>query len=50
MNRAEPWKIVRLLAFTQRVSRGSLYHAFAIVAPDIVFRGLASNIFCPLTL
>lgn len=35
MNRAEPWKIVRLLAFTQIVSWGSLYYAFAIVAPDI---------------
>ncbi|HZW13662.1 MAG TPA: MFS transporter [Noviherbaspirillum sp.] len=35
MNRAEPWKIVRLLALTQIVSWGSLYYAFAIVAPDI---------------
>lgn len=35
MNRAEPWKIVRFLAFTQIVSWGSLYYAFAIVAPDI---------------
>ncbi|RJF99875.1 MFS transporter [Noviherbaspirillum saxi] len=31
----EPWKIVRLLAFTQIVSWGSLYYAFAIVALDI---------------
>lgn len=31
----EPWNIVRILAFTQIVSWGSLYYAFAIVAPDI---------------
>jgi predicted MFS family arabinose efflux permease len=35
MNRTEPWEIVRLLAFTQIVAWGSLYYAFAIVAPDI---------------
>lgn len=35
MNRNDPWKIVYLLAFTQIVSWGSLYYAFAIVAPDI---------------
>lgn len=35
MNNKEPWKIVYLLAFTQIVSWGSLYYAFAIVAPDI---------------
>lgn len=35
MNKREPWKIVYLLAFTQIVSWGSLYYAFAIVAPDI---------------
>ncbi|RZI44756.1 MFS transporter [Herbaspirillum sp. HC18] len=35
MPRNEPWKIVRLLAFTQIVSWGSLYYAFAIVAHDI---------------
>jgi predicted MFS family arabinose efflux permease len=35
MPRNEPWKIVRFLAFTQIVSWGSLYYAFAIVAPDI---------------
>ena len=35
MSRNEPWKIVRLLAFTQIVSWGSLYYAFAVVAPDI---------------
>ena len=33
--RTAPWNIVRLLAFTQIVSWGSLYYAFAIVAPDI---------------
>lgn len=31
----EPWRIVGLLAFTQIVSWGSLYYAFAIVAGDI---------------
>jgi len=31
----EPWSIVRLLAVTQILSWGSLYYAFAIVAPDI---------------
>src|SRR3569833_2724611 len=31
----EPWKAVYLLAVTQIVSWGSLYYAFAIVAPDI---------------
>lgn len=31
----EPWKIIRLLAFTQIAAWGSLYYAFAIVAPDI---------------
>lgn len=31
----DPWKIVWLLAFTQIVSWGSLYYAFAIVAADI---------------
>lgn len=35
MSRKEPWKIVYLLAFTQIVSWGSLYYAFAIVASDI---------------
>jgi MFS family permease len=35
MTRREPWKIVYVLAFTQIVSWGSLYYAFAIVAPDI---------------
>ncbi len=35
MNNKDPWKIVYLLAFTQIVSWGSLYYAFAIVAPDI---------------
>jgi len=35
MTRNEPWKIVYLLAFTQIVSWGSLYYAFAIVASDI---------------
>jgi MFS family permease len=34
-SRREPWKIIRLLAFTQIVSWGSLYYAFAIVAHDI---------------
>lgn len=33
--RTAPWRIVRLLAFTQILSWGSLYYAFAIVAPDI---------------
>lgn len=31
----DPWKIVYLLAFTQIVSWGSLYYAFAVVAHDI---------------
>lgn len=31
----EPWNIVRLLAFTQIVSWGSLYYAFTILAPHI---------------
>ncbi|WP_225984426.1 MFS transporter [Noviherbaspirillum aerium] len=31
----DPWKIVYLLAFTQIVSWGSLYYAFAVVANDI---------------
>lgn len=35
MNSKDPWKIVCLLAFTQVVSWGSLYYAFAIVATDI---------------
>jgi Major Facilitator Superfamily len=36
MNRStDPWKIVRLLAFTQIASWGSLYYAFTILAPDI---------------
>lgn len=35
MNSKDPWKIVYLLAFTQIVSWGSLYYAFAIVANDI---------------
>lgn len=35
MNSKDPWKIVWLLAFTQVVSWGSLYYAFAIVAGDI---------------
>ncbi|HEY0844149.1 MAG TPA: MFS transporter [Noviherbaspirillum sp.] len=35
MNSRDPWKIVYLLAFTQIVSWGSLYYAFAIVAQDI---------------
>ncbi len=34
-NSKEPWNIIYLLAFTQIVSWGSLYYAFAIVAPDI---------------
>jgi predicted MFS family arabinose efflux permease len=35
MSHSEPWKIIRLLAFTQIAAWGSLYYAFAIVAPDI---------------
>lgn len=35
MPRNEPWYIVRLLSFTQIISWGSLYYAFAIVAGDI---------------
>jgi len=35
MSRKDPWNIVYLLAFTQIVSWGSLYYAFAIVAHDI---------------
>jgi MFS family permease len=35
MNNKDPWKIVYLLAFTQIVSWGSLYYAFAIVASGI---------------
>jgi predicted MFS family arabinose efflux permease len=35
MSQSEPWKIIRLLAFTQIAAWGSLYYAFAIVAPDI---------------
>lgn len=35
MSSKDPWKIVYLLAFTQVVSWGSLYYAFAIVASDI---------------
>lgn len=35
MSSKDPWKIVYLLAFTQVVSWGSLYYAFAIVAGDI---------------
>jgi MFS family permease len=31
----EPWKIVYLLAVTQIVAFGSLYYAFAILAPEI---------------
>ncbi|NEX63762.1 MFS transporter [Noviherbaspirillum sp. 17J57-3] len=31
----EPWNIIRLLAFTQISAWGSLYYAFAVVAPDI---------------
>ncbi|MEN3364210.1 MAG: hypothetical protein V7606_1484 [Burkholderiales bacterium] len=30
-----PWKIISILSFTQVVSWGSLYYAFAILAPDI---------------
>jgi MFS family permease len=32
---SDPWKIVYLLAFTQIVSWGSLYYAFAVIAHDI---------------
>ncbi|HEX2529934.1 MAG TPA: MFS transporter [Burkholderiaceae bacterium] len=32
---AAPWKIVRILGFTQVVSWGSLYYAIAILAPEI---------------
>lgn len=31
----EPWKIISILAFTQVVSWGSLYYAFAVLASDI---------------
>ena len=31
----EPWNIVRILAFTQVVSWGSLYYAFTILAPGM---------------
>jgi MFS family permease len=31
----EPWRIVWILAVTQIVSWGSLYYAFAILAPDV---------------
>ncbi|HJV50675.1 MAG TPA: MFS transporter [Noviherbaspirillum sp.] len=34
-NSRDPWKIIRILAFTQIVSWGSMYYAFAIVAHDI---------------
>jgi hypothetical protein len=30
-----PWKIISILSLTQVVSWGSLYYAFAIVAPDM---------------
>lgn len=30
-----PWKIISILSFTQVVSWGSLYYAFAILAPDM---------------
>lgn len=35
MNSPEPWRIVRLLAFTQIASWGSLYYAFAVLATHI---------------
>lgn len=35
MENREPWKIVYLLACTQIVAYGSLYYAFAILAPEI---------------
>lgn len=34
-NQQEPWKIIRILAFTQIVSWGALYYAITILAPDI---------------
>jgi predicted MFS family arabinose efflux permease len=34
-NHREPWNIIRILAFTQVASWGSLYYAFTILAPDI---------------
>ena len=34
-NHQEPWKIIRILAFTQIVSWGMLYYAITILAPDI---------------
>ncbi len=34
-NHREPWNIVRILAFTQVVSWGSLYYAFTILAPGM---------------
>jgi len=33
--REEPWRIVGILAVTQIVSWGSLYYAFAVLAPEI---------------
>jgi MFS family permease len=35
-NHREPWNIVRILAFTQVVSWGSLYYAFTILAPGML--------------
>jgi predicted MFS family arabinose efflux permease len=35
MTSQAPWKIISILSFTQVVSWGSLYYAFAILAPDI---------------
>ena len=34
-SRADPWQVVRLLAFAQIVSWGSRYYALAILAPDL---------------
>lgn len=34
-HRSEPWKIVRILAFTQIVSWGAIYYAITILAPEI---------------
>ena len=34
-NHEQPWKIIRILAFTQIASWGMLYYAITILAPDI---------------
>lgn len=34
-NQERPWKVIRILAFTQIVSWGMLYYAITILAPDI---------------